>query len=159
VLSKLLCQAIKEVLPADRKLHTGGTYLCMEGPAFSTKAESNFYRSLGCDVIGMTNHTEARLAREAEIAYTTLAMVTDYDCWHPEHDAVDVKSVLEVMHHNIEKARRLVARLAHGFPTEREDCPAGSHRALDYAIMTAPAMRDPDLIARLNAVAGRVLGG
>jgi 5'-methylthioadenosine phosphorylase len=136
----------------------GGTYVCMEGPQFSSQAESFTYKAQGYDVIGMTAMPEAKLAREAEITYATLAMVTDYDCWHPEHDAVDVKSVLEVMHHNIEKARRMVARLALGFPQDREECPAGSHRALDYAIMTAPAMRDPALVARLDAVAGRVLG-
>ena len=100
----------------------------------------------------------AKLAREAEITYATLAMVTDFDCWHPEHDAVDVKSVLAIMHSNIEKARRIVARLAAGFPAEREECPVGSHRALDFAVMTAPSARDPALLAKLDAVAGRVLG-
>ncbi len=135
----------------------GGTYVCMEGPQFSSYAESITYRSLGYDVIGMTAMPEAKLAREAEITYATLAMVTDFDCWHPEHDNVDVKSVIEVMHSNIEKARRVVARLARDFPAEREECPAGSHKALDFAIMTAPAQRDPALLARLDAVAGRVL--
>ncbi|WP_460448968.1 S-methyl-5'-thioadenosine phosphorylase [Alsobacter sp. SYSU BS001988] len=135
----------------------GGTYLCMEGPQFSSYAESVTYRHLGYDVVGMTAMPEAKLAREAEITYATLAMVTDFDCWHPEHDAVDVASVIATMHGNSEKARRLVARLARDFPAEREDCPAGSHRALDNAIMTAPSARDPAALARLDAVAGRVL--
>lgn len=135
----------------------GGTYVCMEGPQFSSYAESVTYKSLGYDVIGMTAMPEAKLAREAEITYCTLAMVTDFDCWHPGHDAVDVASVIAVMHGNIEKARRIVARLARDFPAEREDCPVGSHRALDHAIMTAPSARDPKLLAKLDAVAGRVL--
>ncbi|PSC03003.1 5'-methylthioadenosine phosphorylase [Alsobacter soli] len=136
----------------------GGTYVCMEGPQFSSYAESITYRHLGYDVIGMTAMPEAKLAREAEITYATLAMVTDFDCWHPEHGAVDVADVIQVMHGNTEKARRLVARLAAGFPAEREPCPAGSHKALDTAIMTAPSARDPALLAKLDAVAGRVLG-
>jgi 5'-methylthioadenosine phosphorylase len=136
----------------------GGTYVCIEGPQFSSLAESLTYRHLGYDVIGMTAMPEAKLAREAEITYATLAMVTDFDCWHPDHDAVDVQSVLAVMHGNIEKARRLVARLAADFPALREECPAGSHKALDFAIMTAPEARDPALLAKLDAVAGRVLG-
>jgi 5'-methylthioadenosine phosphorylase len=135
----------------------GGTYVCMEGPQFSSYAESMTYKALGYDVIGMTAMPEAKLAREAEITYATLAMVTDFDCWHPEHDVVDVKSVIAIMHSNIEKARRIVARLASDFPAEREECPAGSHRALDHAIMTAPTARDPALLAKLDAVAGRVL--
>lgn len=136
----------------------GGTYVCMEGPQFSSYAESNTYRHLGYDVIGMTAMPEAKLAREAEITYATLAMVTDFDCWHPEHDAVDVADVIKVMHRNTEKARRVVARLAADFPRERENCPAGSHKALDTAIMTAPSARDQAVLARLDAVAGRVLG-
>jgi 5'-methylthioadenosine phosphorylase len=136
----------------------GGTNLCMEGPQFSSYAESNTYRHLGYDVIGMTAMPEAKLAREAEITYATLAMVTDFDCWHPEHDAVDVADVIKVMHRNTEKARRVVARLAADFPRERENCPAGSHKALDTAIMTAPSARDQAVLARLDAVAGRVLG-
>lgn len=138
-------------------IRRGGTYVCMEGPQFSSYAESLTYKGLGYDVIGMTAMPEAKLAREAEITYATLAMVTDFDCWHPDHDNVDVKSVIEVMHGNIEKARRIVARLARDFPSGREDCPAGSHKALDFAIMTAPAHRDPALLTRLDAVAGRVL--
>jgi 5'-methylthioadenosine phosphorylase len=143
----------------DVPMRKGGTYVCMEGPQFSSYAESMTYKGLGYDVIGMTAMPEAKLAREAEITYATLAMVTDFDCWHPEHDVVDVKSVIAIMHSNIEKARRIVARLAADFPAEREDCPVGSHRALDHAIMTAPSARDPALLAKLDAVAGRVLRG
>ena len=136
----------------------GGTYVCIEGPQFSSYAESTTYKGLGYDVIGMTNMPEAKLAREAEITYATVAMVTDFDCWHPGHDAVDVASVVKVMHANTEKAKRLVARLARDFPAEREPCLAGSHRALEGAIITAPAARDKALLAKLDAVAGRVLG-
>jgi 5'-methylthioadenosine phosphorylase len=138
-------------------IRRGGTYVCMEGPQFSSYAESTSYKAMGHDVIGMTNMPEAKLAREAEITYATVAMVTDFDCWHPGHDAVDVASVIKVMHDNTDKAKRLVARLAQDFPAERDLCPSGSHRALEGAIMTAPQMRDPALIAKLDAVAGRVL--
>jgi 5'-methylthioadenosine phosphorylase len=139
------------------EVRRGGTYVCMEGPQFSSYAESVTYRSLGFDVIGMTNMPEAKLAREAEITYATIAMVTDYDCWHSEHDDVDVAQVLEVVRTNAQKAARLVARVARDFPAEREPCPAGSHHALDHAIMTAPALRDPELVQKLDAIAGRVL--
>ena len=140
-------------------VHRGGTYVCMEGPQFSTLAESKHYKASNFDVIGMTNMPEAKLAREAEITYATIAMVTDYDCWHPSHDSVDVASVVAVARANAGKAAQLVARVARDFPAEREACPAGSHRALDGAIMTAPAHRDPELLAKLDAVAGRVLNG
>ncbi|GMA79128.1 hypothetical protein GCM10025880_55450 [Methylorubrum aminovorans] len=140
-------------------MHRGGTYVCMEGPQFSTLAESKHYKASNFDVIGMTNMPEAKLAREAEITYATIAMVTDYDCWHPSHDSVDVASVVAVARANAGKAAQLVARVARDFPAEREACPAGSHRALDGAIMTAPAQRDPELLAKLDAVAGRVLNG
>ena len=136
----------------------GGTLVTMEGPQFSTYAESLSYKSLGFDLIGMTAMPEAKLAREAEITYATVAMVTDFDCWHPEHGAVDVAAVVAVIHANAEKAARLVARLAADFPAEREPCPAGSHKALDSAIITVPAHRDPALLTKLDAVAGRVLG-
>ena len=139
------------------EIKRGGTYVCMEGPQFSSYAKSITYKNLGYDVIGMTNMPEAKLAREAEITYATIAMVTDFDCWHPGHDAVDVASVVKVMHANTEKAKRLVARLAADFPAERDMCPAGSHRALDGAILTSPQARDPALLAKLDAVAGRVL--
>lgn len=139
------------------ELVRGGTYVTMEGPQFSSLAESLSYKAAGYSVIGMTAMPEAKLAREAEITYATLAMVTDFDCWHPDHDVVDVASVIKVMHRNIETAKRIVARLAKVFPRAREDCPAGSHKALDHAIMTAPSARDPVLLAKLDAVAGRVL--
>jgi 5'-methylthioadenosine phosphorylase len=106
----------------------------------------------------MTNMPEAKLAREAEITYASVAMVTDYDCWHPHHEAVTVTDILAVLTANAEKARRLVARVARDFPEEHEPCPVGSDRALDYAFITAPASRDPALLAKLDAVAGRVLG-
>jgi 5'-methylthioadenosine phosphorylase len=134
-----------------------GTYVCMEGPQFSTYAESMTYKQLGYSVIGMTNMPEAKLAREAEICYATVAMVTDFDCWHPDHDAVTVQDIITVLTANAEKAQRLVARLARDFPREHEPCPIGSDRALDAALITAPEARDPELIKKLDAVAGRVL--
>jgi 5'-methylthioadenosine phosphorylase len=134
-----------------------GTYVCIEGPQFSTLAESLTYRQLGYAVIGMTNMPEAKLAREAEICYATAAMVTDFDCWHPDHDAVTVADVIRVLTGNAENAKRLVARLARDFPREHEPCPIGSDRALDNALITAPEARDPALIGKLDAVAGRVL--
>src|SRR6476469_8714759 len=137
--------------------HRGGTYVCMEGPQFSTLAESLTYKQLGYSVIGMTNMPEAKLAREAEICYATVAMVTDYDCWHPDHDAVTVNDIIKVLLANAEKAQRLVARLARDFPRDHEPCPIGSDRALDTAIITAPEARDPELVAKLDVVAGRVL--
>ena len=136
----------------------GGTYVCMEGPQFSSRAESLTYKSLGYDVIGMTAMPEAKLAREAEISYATIAMVTDYDCWHPEHDDVDVAAVVKVVHANAGRAAALLARLLRDFPAEHEPCPSGSDRALDAAIMTAPAVRDPALVEKLKGIAGRVLG-
>jgi 5'-methylthioadenosine phosphorylase len=136
----------------------GGTYVCMEGPQFSSLAESLMYKGMGIDVIGMTNMPEAKLAREAEITYATVAMVTDYDCWHETHDAVDVASIIKVLNDNADKARRLVARLARDFPAEHEPCPVGSDTALDFAMITAPEARDPALLKKLDAVAGRVLG-
>ncbi len=135
----------------------GGTYLVMEGPQFSTVAESNMYRTWGCDVIGMTNMPEAKLAREAEICYATAAMVTDFDSWHPDHGAVDITSILEVMQTNSTNAKRLVERIAAILPREHEPCPLGSDTALEYAIITAPDKRDPALLSKLDAVAGRVL--
>ncbi len=134
-----------------------GTYVCMEGPQFSSLAESLTYKQLGYAVIGMTNMPEAKLAREAEICYATVAMVTDFDCWHPDHDAVTVQDIIKVLTANAEKAKRLVARLAKDFPREHEPCPIGSDRALDSALITAPEARDPKLMKKLDAVAGRVL--
>ena len=134
----------------------GGTYVCMEGPQFSTLAESLTYKSLGYSVVGMTNMPEAKLAREAEICYATVAMVTDFDCWHPDHDAVTVQDIIRVLTANADKAKRLVARLARDFPREHEPCPIGSDRALDTALITAPEARDPALLKKLDAVGGRV---
>jgi 5'-methylthioadenosine phosphorylase len=135
----------------------GGTAVCMEGPQFSTLAESLTYRQLGYDVVHMTSMPEAKLAREAEITYAVVAMVTDYDCWHETHGPVDVASLLQVMHENSGKAQRLFARLALDFPEHHVPCPVGSDRALDAAILTRPEARDPALMAKLDAVAGRVL--
>jgi 5'-methylthioadenosine phosphorylase len=134
-----------------------GTYVCMEGPQFSSLAESMTYKQLGYSVIGMTNMPEAKLAREAEICYATVAMVTDFDCWHPDHDAVTVQDIITVLTANAEKAKQLVARLARDFPRAHEPCPVGSDRALDSALITAPEARDPELLKKLDAVAGRVL--
>jgi 5'-methylthioadenosine phosphorylase len=137
--------------------HWGGTYVCMEGPQFSTYAESMTYKELGYSVIGMTNMPEAKLAREAEICYASVAMVTDFDCWHPDHDAVTVQDIIKVLFENADRAKALVARLAKEFPREHELCPIGSDRALDTALITAPEARDPALLKKLDAVAGRVL--
>jgi 5'-methylthioadenosine phosphorylase len=134
-----------------------GTAVCMEGPQFSTLAESLFHKAQGFDLIGMTSMPEAKLAREAEISYAMVAMVTDYDAWHEEIGPVDVAKVVEHLHRNADNARKLVARLAADFPAEHEACPLGSDRALDFAIITPKEARDPDLIAKLDAVAGRVL--
>ena len=139
------------------KIVRGGTYVCMEGPQFSTYAESLTYKGLGYSVIGMTNLPEAKLAREAELCYATVAMVTDFDCWHPDHDAVTVQDIIGVLTANAEKAKALVARLARDFPREHEPCPIGSDRALDTALITAPEARDKKLLKKLDAVAGRVL--
>jgi len=138
-------------------VHRGGTYLAMEGPQFSSQAESKLYRAWGCDVIGMTNMPEAKLAREAEICYASIAMVTDYDSWHPDHGAVDVSDVIKTLQGNGTKAQDLVSRLPALLGPERVPCPHGCDRALEYAIMTAPAQRDPTLMSKLDAVAGRVL--
>ncbi|WP_108816409.1 S-methyl-5'-thioadenosine phosphorylase [Loktanella sp. Alg231-35] len=137
--------------------HRGGTYLAMEGPQFSSQAESKLYRDWGCDVIGMTNMPEAKLAREAEICYASIAMVTDYDSWHPDHGAVDVAEVIKTLQGNGTKAQDLVSRLPALLGSERTPCPHGCDRALDYAVMTAPEKRDPARVAKLDAVAGRVL--
>ena len=139
--------------------HMGGTYVCMEGPQFSCYAESMTYKTLGYSVIGMTNMPEAKLAREAEICYATVAMVTDFDCWHPKHDAVTVQDIIKVLLQNAARAQSLVARLARDFPREHELCPVGSDRALDTALITQPEARDPELLKKLDAVAGRVLKG
>jgi 5'-methylthioadenosine phosphorylase len=153
----LVGEVEKALLAANIDHSKGGTYLVMEGPQFSTRAESLLYKSWGCDVIGMTNMPEAKLAREAELCYATVAMVTDFDCWHPDHEHVDVASVLAVMKSNTEKAQALVLQLAKNFPREHQPCPIGSDRALDVALITAPEARDPARLAKLEAIAGRVL--
>src|SRR5438270_3908082 len=142
---------------AGMALKRGGTYIVMEGPQFSTLAESELYRSWKCDVIGMTNMPEAKLAREAEICYATVAMVTDYDCWHPDHDDVTVEMILGVLNANAERARALVKGVVPLLAAHEGPCRAGCQRALDHALITAPEARDPAILARLNAVAGRVL--
>jgi 5'-methylthioadenosine phosphorylase len=139
------------------KLVRAGTYVCIEGPQFSTYAESMTYKGLGYSVIGMTNLPEAKLAREAELCYATVAMVTDFDCWHPDHDAVTVQDIISVLTANADKAKALVARLATDFPREHEPCSNGADRALDNALITAPEARDKKLLKKLDAVAGRVL--
>ncbi|ASP23000.1 S-methyl-5'-thioadenosine phosphorylase [Antarctobacter heliothermus] len=141
-------------------VHRGGTYLAMEGPQFSTMAESKMYRDVwGCDVIGMTNMPEAKLAREAELCYASIAMVTDYDSWHPDHGAVDITDIIKTLTGNADKGREMVRRLPALLGADRAPCPHGCDRALEYALLTAPEKRDPDLLARLDAVAGRMLGG
>jgi len=144
---------------SDIPIKQGGTYLVMEGPQFSTRAESNLYRQWGCDVIGMTNMPEAKLAREAEICYATIAMVTDYDCWHEDHDDVSVEVVIRLLMANAEKGRILVKELAPRLANRTESCHAGCQTALDTALITAPEARDPTVMARLDAVAERVLRG
>jgi 5'-methylthioadenosine phosphorylase len=139
--------------------HRGGTYIAIDGPQFSTLAESNLYRAWGCDVIGMTNMPEAKLAREAELPYATVAMVTDYDCWHEEHGAVDVTTILKTLHANADAAKAIVLRIAQDFPKMHPLCPIGSDRALDNAIITPEAQRDPALSKKLDAITKRVFGG
>jgi len=140
-------------------VHRGGTYLAMEGPQFSTMAESKLYReTFGCDVIGMTGMPEAKLAREAELCYASVAMITDYDSWHPHHGEVDISDIIATLSGNADKGRNLVRRLPALLGPDRAPCPHGCDRALDFAILTAPDKRDPALVARLDAVAGRVLG-
>ncbi len=135
----------------------GGTYLVMEGPQFSTRAESGLYRSWGCDVIGMTNMPEAKLAREAEMCYATVAMVTDYDCWHPHHDDVTVDVVVGVLMENAARAGTLVRSLVPKLADRTDRCAEGCHTVLDRALITDPGQRDPEMVARLDAVAGRAL--
>jgi 5'-methylthioadenosine phosphorylase len=155
-----LGDAIEEAARSLRlKTVRGGTYLVMEGPQFSSRAESELYRSWGCDVIGMTNMPEAKLAREAEMCYATVAMVTDYDCWHPHDAAVSVEAVIKVLLESADRARGLIKSVAPKLAGRNAPCPKGCHTALDNAIITAPQARDPQVAARLDAVAGRVLNG
>jgi 5'-methylthioadenosine phosphorylase len=153
-----LVDALETAARAENLLYRrGGAYLVMEGPQFSSLAESNLYRSWGCDVIGMTNMPEAKLAREAELPYASVAMVTDYDCWHPDHDHVEVAAVIKVLQENAAKAAALIRRAAPLLGPERTPSPLGIERTLDTALITAPEARDPALVAKLDAVAGRVL--
>ncbi|MFN0114897.1 MAG: S-methyl-5'-thioadenosine phosphorylase [Paracoccaceae bacterium] len=156
-----LTQACAAAAPEGVKVHPAGTYLAMEGPQFSTLAESRMYRDVWkADVIGMTGMPEAKLAREAELCYASVAMVTDYDCWHPGHDAVDVSQVIQTLAANSGNAKTLVSRLPLLLGTpDRAPCPCGCNTALTHAIMTAPDKRDPALVVKLDAVAGRVLKG
>jgi len=145
-------------IDAGITLHKGGTYLAMEGPQFSTLAESRMYREVwGCDVIGMTNMPEAKLAREAELCYASIAMITDYDSWHPAHGEVDVTEIVKTLTGNADKARNLLSRLPALLAAGRRPCEHHCDRALEYAILTAPDARDPALLSKLDAVAGRVL--
>ena len=155
---RLSAACVQAASDAGITVHNGGTYLAMEGPQFSSIAESKMYReSWGADVIGMTNMPEAKLAREAELCYASVAMITDYDSWHPEHGSVDITSIIATLQGNAGKARDLVGRLPALLGQERDDCPHGCDKALEFAIMTAPDKRDPDLVAKLDAIAGRVL--
>ena len=139
-------------------VHRGGTYLAMEGPQFSTLAESKMYREVwGCDVIGMTNMPEAKLAREAELCYASVAMITDYDSWHPQHGEVDISQIIATLQGNADKARSMVQNLPGLLGQTRDLCPHGCDRSLEFAILTAPDARDPALVAKLDAVAGRIL--
>ena len=153
-LSNLATKILKQ---EDIRHVVGGTYVVMEGPQFSTLAESNLHRSWGASVIGMTNMPEAKLAREAELCYASIAMVTDFDAWHPTHDAVDVAQVMETMKGNGADAKRFIVAFAKALLRQHPPCPQGSDKALQYAIMTAPEKRDPALLEKLKAVAGRVL--
>jgi 5'-methylthioadenosine phosphorylase len=153
-----LGDAIEDAIKAlDIPYQRGGTYLAMEGPQFSTLAESELYRSWGCDVIGMTNMPEAKLAREAEMCYATVAMVTDFDCWHPDHDHVTVDAIIKVLIGNAENARALVKSVTPTLSGRKKTCQAGCQTALDNAIITQPDARDPKMVEKLSAVAGRVL--
>ncbi len=153
-----LTTALEEAATAENIRHSrGGTYICIEGPQFSTLAESHLYRSWGCSVIGMTAMPEAKLAREAELPYALIAMVTDYDCWHPEHEHVTVDAEIKVLMANAANARRLVCAVATRLGAQRTPSPIGIETVLDVAVMTAPEKRDPALVAKLDAVAGRVL--
>lgn len=154
---RLSAACAKAAKLAGVKAHQGGTYLAMEGPQFSTLAESRLYRSWGCDVIGMTGMPEAKLAREAELCYASVAMVTDFDCWHEGHGAVDVSQVIQTLTANSSSAKSLISQLPALLEATRHPCPHGCDRALEFALMTAPDKRDPALLAKLDAVARRVL--
>ncbi|MEH6359854.1 MAG: S-methyl-5'-thioadenosine phosphorylase, partial [Amylibacter sp.] len=157
-----VCPRLHDALEASARtgsirVRRGGTYLAMEGPQFSCRAESELYRSWGCDVIGMTNMPEAKLAREAELCYASVAMITDYDSWHPDHGEVDINQIIATLMGNADKAKGLVGRLPNLLGSVRKACPHGCDRALEYAILTQAQNRDPAIMAKLDAVAGRVL--
>ncbi|MGL6211356.1 MAG: S-methyl-5'-thioadenosine phosphorylase, partial [Paracoccaceae bacterium] len=154
---RLGAACLQAATAAGIKVHNGATYLAMEGPQFSTLSESRLYRSWGADVIGMTGMPEAKLAREAELCYASLSMVTDYDCWHEGHGAVDVSVVLQTLTANATAARSLITHLPAQLTPTRDLCPHGCDTALTHALITAPDKRDPQVMARLDAVAGRVL--
>ena len=161
-MARPVCAPLLDLLEASARelglpVARGGTYLAMEGPQFSSLAESHLYRSWGCDVIGMTNMPEAKLAREAELCYASIAMVTDFDCWHPDHARVEVAQIVAMLASNAEHARSLVARVARRAAERGVPCAEGCDRALDHALITAEGARDPELLRRLDAVAGRVL--
>ncbi len=161
-MARPVCGRLAEALAtaaesADIPVRRGGVYLAMEGPQFSTRAESQLYRSWGCDVIGMTNMPEAKLAREAELCYASVSMVTDYDCWHDEHAAVEVADIVAVLTSNADRGRDLVARAVGPLADRPRPCPDGCDRALDTALITAPGSRDAERMRMLDAVAGRVL--
>ena len=162
-MARPVCSRLGDLLAAAAekasvRMVRGGTYLAMEGPQFSTLAESTLYRQWGASVIGMTNMPEAKLAREAELCYATVAMVTDYDCWHPDHDDVTVEAIVRTLRENAARGGSLIAALAAAMADRRAPCASGCDRALEHALITAPERRDPALAARLDAVAGRVLG-
>ncbi len=162
-MARPVCRRLGDALEAAARelgipVVRGGTYLVIEGPQFSTLAESELYRAWGADLIGMTNMPEAKLAREAEMCYATVAMVSDYDCWHPHHDDVTVDSVIKVVRENAERAHALIRAVVPRLRGRVERCPEGCHTALDGALITAPEARDPALLKRLDAVLGRVLG-
>ncbi len=157
-ISPLLADVVEAAAKSENITHhRGGTFLVMEGPQFSTKAESHMYRAWGCDIIGMTSMPEAKLAREAEICYANIGMVTDFDSWHLEHGAVDITAILEVMHANVGNAQALVKRIAQNMPRQHPPCPIGSDKALEFAIITQRQDRDPALVHKLDNIAGRVL--
>lgn len=159
ICSRLSSLAGEAARQAGATVHQGGTYLTMEGPQFSSKAESHMYRGWGCDVIGMTNMPEAKLAREAELPYATVGMVTDYDCWHPDHGSVDVAAVIAVLMQNADTARATVRYLIEALSKlPRTPSPQAIETNLDVALITAPEARDPKIMAKLDAVAGRALG-
>ncbi|ATY33891.1 S-methyl-5'-thioadenosine phosphorylase [Sphingomonas psychrotolerans] len=156
VCPRLSALAADAARAAGAETHVGGTYLAMEGPQFSTRAESHLYRNWGCQIIGMTGMPEAKLAREAELPYALVGMVTDYDCWREGEEAVDVAQVIAQLSANAAKARAMVMHLLRNLPAERPASPIDT--CLDAALITAPSARDADLLAKLDAVAGRALG-